>query len=213
MERRGSVYSCLRDSIALHFIYFFLSQVDAHPLTVVEADGTPIEPQVVQSLSVSVAQRYSVIIETSANPGAFYLRGELLTDMFAYDNPGLITEQNAIMRYEGTDMSVIPKDTVPALPSSIPVDLDTTSLKPLMKIDPPHSNAQSKALISFGRTADYSFRAFMNSTSWEAERGNATIFQTVDAQDKGITSNVYNADTQFIQTYDDIQVVDFIFNK
>jgi len=49
-------------------------------MTVIEADGTPIEPQVVQSLSVSVAQRYSVIIETSANPGAFYVRGEVLTE-------------------------------------------------------------------------------------------------------------------------------------
>lgn len=44
--------------------------VDGHVMTVIEADGTPVQPVKVQSVQVSVAQRYSVIIETNQQPGA-----------------------------------------------------------------------------------------------------------------------------------------------
>ncbi len=65
----------------------FRFSVDSHNMTVIEADGTEVEPVVVQSLNVMVAQRYSVIIETDRPVGAYAVRAEVLDDMFPYENP------------------------------------------------------------------------------------------------------------------------------
>ena len=77
--------------------------VDGHALTVIEADGTPIEPQVVSSLQIHVAQRYSVLLTTNMTAESttdqasdarqdggnelqeFWVRSELDKRMFAYE--------------------------------------------------------------------------------------------------------------------------------
>ena len=65
-----------------------------------------------------------------------YLRGEVMTDMFKYNNPALVTEQNAVMRYVGTSDAIMPNDTVPAL-DGITQDLNTSLLVPAIPITPP----------------------------------------------------------------------------
>lgn len=110
-------------------------------------------------------------------------------------------------------MTAMPSETVPSLPSSVSSNLDFSSLVPLQAINPPHSTKQDKVVITFGRTVYNNFRAFFNSTSWDAEIGNATLFQTVDTQKQGTTTDVYDQDSQLVLTYDEVQVVDLIFNN
>ena len=56
--------------------------VDGHTLTVVEADGTPVEPVEVSSVSLAVAQRYSVLLRTNQTAGAYWIRAGLDQDAF-----------------------------------------------------------------------------------------------------------------------------------
>lgn len=58
--------------------------VDYHVLTVIEADGTAVEPFDVASVSVQVAQRYSVLLHTNQTADAYWMRAVLDESMFAY---------------------------------------------------------------------------------------------------------------------------------
>lgn len=51
--------------------------VDSHILTVIEADGTAVEPFDVSSVSLAIAQRYSVLLRTNQTAGAYWMRAEL----------------------------------------------------------------------------------------------------------------------------------------
>ena len=53
-------------------------------LTVIEADGTAVEPFDVAGLSVQVAQRYSVLLRTNQTADAYWMRAVLDESMFAY---------------------------------------------------------------------------------------------------------------------------------
>lgn len=50
--------------------------VDYHPLTLIEADGTLLEPYTVTGVSLDVAQRYSVLLTTNqtAGNGTYWMR-------------------------------------------------------------------------------------------------------------------------------------------
>lgn len=82
--------------------------IDNHTLTVVEAEGTSVEPVQVQSLVLGVAQRYSVLVTLDQTPGPYWIRSELMTDMFTYDNPGVETLTLGVLRYDGTDTDAMP---------------------------------------------------------------------------------------------------------
>ena len=51
--------------------------VDNHPLTIIEADGTLVEPYTVTGLTLIVAQRYSVLLTTNQTAGAYWMRMNL----------------------------------------------------------------------------------------------------------------------------------------
>ena len=48
----------------------------------IEGDGTPVEPVEVSSVSVAVAQRYSVLLRTNQTAGAYWMRAALDTTQF-----------------------------------------------------------------------------------------------------------------------------------
>lgn len=56
--------------------------VDDHVLTVVEADGTVVEPYRVSNVRIDVAQRYSVLLTTDSTPGAFWMRATVSSEAF-----------------------------------------------------------------------------------------------------------------------------------
>ena len=61
----------------------FLVQIDEHELAVTEVDGTDVTPMSYHRISISPAQRYSVIVGTNAkNPDKFWLRARMNTWCF-----------------------------------------------------------------------------------------------------------------------------------
>jgi FtsP/CotA-like multicopper oxidase with cupredoxin domain len=73
--------------------------IDGHPLRVVEADATPVVPFEVagvlcclvtthpivislEGITIAVAQRYSVLLNTNQTVGSYWIRAELDRDMF-----------------------------------------------------------------------------------------------------------------------------------
>ncbi|KAJ1018519.1 hypothetical protein NDA16_004801 [Ustilago loliicola] len=74
--------------------------IDHHMLTVIESDGSIVEPYTTTRLSIAPGQRYSVLV--SANqPGtkAFWLRSEMDHECFNMPNPNLDHQAKAIVQY------------------------------------------------------------------------------------------------------------------
>lgn len=75
--------------------------IDNHPLTVIEADGTLVQPYTVSGVILDVAQRYSVLIHTNSTQkdGTFWMRSTVQTDMFTYDQPGQNADIRGVIRW------------------------------------------------------------------------------------------------------------------
>ncbi|KAK7028675.1 multicopper oxidase [Favolaschia claudopus] len=96
--------------------------VDHHTLTLIEADGSPVEPVKVRDLVLQPAQRYSVLIarergDEEDGVEAFWVRAVMVEDKFAYEKH---PEARAILRYTDTSSASIPTSTVSAtLPTTL----------------------------------------------------------------------------------------------
>lgn len=60
--------------------------IDNHTLTVVEADGVSVEPVEVRSVTMGVAQRYSVLVTLNQQPGSYWMRSTLAMDAFTCES-------------------------------------------------------------------------------------------------------------------------------
>ena len=73
--------------------------VDYHTLSVVEVDGTLVDPYDVTCVTFAVAQRYSVLLKTdNSTGGPFWMRATLQSDMFTYGEPGQNLDIRGIIR-------------------------------------------------------------------------------------------------------------------
>ncbi|KAI0649905.1 multicopper oxidase-domain-containing protein [Trametes meyenii] len=205
--------------------------VDAHALTVVEADGTPVRPVAVAAVSVAVAQRYSVLLRTDATGGAtggaFWMRAALDQDAFTYDNPGVQTEVRGVLRYgdgvSGDDSDAMMPDAAllddpPPLPAGAPqADLDTDDLVPVGGGPAPDATFSVYFTISmqYPGGADYlsRFLSFINSTSWEPLQGTASLFARVGNASADGASATYGGGSQLVTTVDERHVVEFVIDN
>ncbi|TFK81611.1 multicopper oxidase [Polyporus arcularius HHB13444] len=192
--------------------------VDNHTLEVIEADGTAVEPFAVSSLSIAVAQRYSVLLRTNQTTGAYWFRSALDQDAFTYDNPGVQTEIRGIVRY-GVDNATIPDvallDSPPSLPDGAPGDLDTTDLVPVDGGPAPDSTFSVYLTISmqYASGPDYlsRFLSFINSTSWEPLLKTSSLFAHLG--NHTVDGSATLADSQLVTTVNEVHVVDMIIDN
>ncbi|KAH7922075.1 laccase [Leucogyrophana mollusca] len=70
--------------------------IDDHNFTIVEADGEPTEPLVVDSIQILAGQRYSIILEANQPADNYWVRAKGNYD-FSFDNG----QNSAILRYAG----------------------------------------------------------------------------------------------------------------
>lgn len=191
----------------------FRFSVDGHNITVVEADGTEIEPIVVQSLTVMTAQRYSVIITADRAPGAYAVRAQALDDMFAYDNPDLVTNQYAIMRYDDTPASAQPLTNVSVPNSAIVTEsLDVGALIPRVAIDPPAANATTTLVVNFGLDAESDWHAFFNQSTFTSEM--APLASLLQAFNNGSSEGTaYAPNDELVVTTNEVVVMDVVVNN
>ncbi|WFD34155.1 phospholipase C [Malassezia cuniculi] len=82
--------------------------VDGHTLTVIEADGTLVEPITVHRVPIAPGQRYSVLLnrvetEDGAMPSRVWMRAEMAPECFQYANPHLDYTTRAVLSYSPGD--------------------------------------------------------------------------------------------------------------
>ncbi|KZT04954.1 multicopper oxidase [Laetiporus sulphureus 93-53] len=192
--------------------------VDNHTLMVIEADGTAVDPVEVSSVSVAVAQRYSVLLRTNQTAGAYWMRAALDQTAFTYDNPGCQTEIRGVMRY-GVDDDAMPDiellDNAPSLPSGAPGTLDTANLVPVGGGPAPEPTFSTYFTISmqYPEGGDYYSRylAFINNTSWEPLNTTSSLFAHL-----GNSTSDGSADfsgSQLITTVNEIATVEMIIDN
>ncbi|KAI1782831.1 multicopper oxidase [Ganoderma leucocontextum] len=194
--------------------------VDNHTLTVVEADGTPVKSFEVSSVSVAVAQRYSVLLRTNQSAGAYWIRAGLDQDAFTYDNPGVQTEIRGVLRY-GVANDTIPDftllDNPPSLSAGSPEELDTSDLVPVGGGPAPNATFQVYFTISMqyaSTTGDNylsKFLAFVNSTSWEPLQGTSTLFSHLGNGTSDGSATL--ASSQLITTINEQHVVQMVIDN
>ncbi|ORY41700.1 Cupredoxin [Rhizoclosmatium globosum] len=139
----------------------FLFSVDAHSLTVIEVDGVGVVPYVVDSLTINVGQRYSVLITASQKPGNYWIRAKMYhgnpwTSM-PHLPPGFNPDVRAILRYKGITqrpLQMIPTLQTPTPPTeqdtylyqfdfqTLPGDTYQKAYNTLSKLSPTSSSSQ-----------------------------------------------------------------------
>ncbi|WFD28766.1 L-ascorbate oxidase [Malassezia nana] len=80
--------------------------VDGHTMTVIEADGTLVEPMTVHRIPIAPGQRYSVILhrEPSSKRDRVWMRSEMSGECFKYMNPVMDPMVKAIVDYDDDDL-------------------------------------------------------------------------------------------------------------
>ncbi|KIJ23523.1 multicopper oxidase [Sphaerobolus stellatus SS14] len=196
--------------------------VDSHPLTLIEADGTLLEPTSVNSVTLAVAQRYSVLLHanaTAAENATYWIRTTVQSDMFTYDQPGQNVDIRGIIRYtDALSPTGLPGD--PASPdpgagvSGLP-DIDgTTTLVPAVNDVAPNATRGYHVSFAFENTDDGRFLGFMNTTSWDPLKGTTTLL-SARKNPKGYAAlgGGIAAGDQFMITEDSIEVVDLMIDN
>ncbi|KAI0033322.1 multicopper oxidase 3B [Vararia minispora EC-137] len=194
--------------------------VDGHPLTLIEADSTPTSPIVVSSVTVAVAQRYSVLLtaDATSNPGGLYwMRAEMQTDMFRYQQPGQNTDVRAVLRYARTYSDVpfraVPEKSSSLDPAGLPSIDGKTELVPLQGGPPPDATVAYYLQYSFQKTSAHQFLGFMNKTSWEPLQRDATLFSVQRDPSGSAPQGASVKHEQFIIAEDSVQVVDLYISS
>ncbi|KAF8589080.1 multicopper oxidase [Ramaria rubella] len=187
--------------------------IDAHPLTLIEADGTLLTPTTVSSVTLAVAQRYSVLVRANATGnGTYWMRATLQSDMFKYTQYGQNLDIRGVVRYADVSAVALPGDPSSPNPGSgtNAPDVDgRTVLVPLVRDVAPEATRAHRIMVSFQKTSDDYYLGFMNRTSWEFHRERATLLE-VHKNPLGYApagASIAPGD-QFIVTEDEIQVVD-----
>lgn len=144
----------------------FQFSIDNHSLSVIEADGTVVQPTSIHRLEIAVAQRYSVIFHANQTASNYWMRAEMNTFCFAVDNPVLNPEVMALVTYTNdTAAPTLSSDWAEALDVSC-IDLDVASMVPTAVEEAPPPDLVFGLTTSFQIGAYQLDRAYVNGTSW-----------------------------------------------
>ncbi|XP_017889706.1 laccase-4-like isoform X2 [Ceratina calcarata] len=92
--------------------------VEGHNLTVINSDGQPIKPIVVDSLVSLAGERYDFVINTNQEPGAYWIQLRGLDDCSH-------VQQLAILQYVGASSTPRTEEPHNPLPSEVALDITT----------------------------------------------------------------------------------------
>ena len=190
--------------------------MDNHTLSVIEADGTMVQPLDIHRVEIAVAQRYSVILNANQTASNYWIRSQMNTFCFATDNAILDPDVKALLTYtnstEGPTESLDWSDTV----DDVCEDLNATLLVPSVTEEAPPAQTLYALQFSFG-IGDYAIdRAYVNGTSWTAAHV-PTLNQAVDGLKAGNStfdvagvSSAYTTPNQYVIDVPQDQVVDLL---
>ncbi|KAF9351751.1 hypothetical protein BGX26_010278, partial [Mortierella sp. AD094] len=174
----------------------FLFSIDNHLLQVIEADGTDLNPIMVESLPINAGQRYSVIVTSNQDVQNYWMRAEFGTACLPNTPTNLDPIVLGEIRYQGagkaTPTSVgrfVPeppqKGEPPQLnPAFVEAckDLNLYSLHPLkpQPILEPITNS-FLVRISFKTNKDHIVRGYLNDITYSGNAWNPTIVQNLNS--------------------------------
>ncbi|KAF8434370.1 laccase [Boletus edulis BED1] len=112
--------------------------IDGHRMTIIEVDGTEVEPVEVDSIPILVAQRYSVVITAARPVGNYWIRALSNLPNASFDGG----QNLAILRYDGAP------DQDPTTVPTYELAFDEGSLHPLLHPGAPGIPEIGKADVS-----------------------------------------------------------------
>jgi iron transport multicopper oxidase len=162
----------------------FIVGVDGLSLTVIEVDGTEVQPYVVSNVTVNVAQRVSVLIDWSKrsrdllSQSSIYLRVTAVTANYPVDltvykpsyNPNFSNKNVARALFTFVDVTPNPAspidapNAIPQLLPSVPqpTDFNGLNFRPVRAVRAPDSQYQLNLTIVFQNDANGIFRPYIN---------------------------------------------------
>ncbi|KAI0786920.1 multicopper oxidase [Abortiporus biennis] len=125
--QRGKRYRMRLIAMSCEPNYIF--SIDQHIMTVIEADGTTVEPVNVDSLQIFAAQRYSFVLEANQPVNNYWMRAQPDLGVNVTTVGGV---NSAILRYEGA-----PEEEPTTTQSQSKLPLLETSLHPFIPMPVP----------------------------------------------------------------------------
>lgn len=138
-------------------------------------------PYETDSVVLSAAQRYDIIVEADAKPGNYWMRAMWVNTCAAVanDNPDSGT---GIVRYDATSTSDPTSTTNVTLPTAC-ADEPRESLVPYLKLDVTNIAGTTLENLNMRLTHDGVFQWTINSSSLVIDWGNPTLKQIFDEVD------------------------------
>lgn len=154
----------------------FQFSIDGHNLTVIANDLVPIVPYTTEAVGVAIGQRYDVIVEASAAPGDYWLRGTWNSACSNNLNPEGIT---GIIRYDGAASTADPTTVSTVTKALTCGDEDPADLVPHLALDVGVWNEIASESLSIGLGGDW-FQWTLNGSSLELDWEAPTVMEIVN---------------------------------
>jgi FtsP/CotA-like multicopper oxidase with cupredoxin domain len=207
------------------FIPFEFS-IDLHTLTLIETDGTLIEPLETDYVDIAVGERYSFFLNrTNTDFDAYWIHARFNQFCLKNANPNLATDVQAIVSYNsvfetpetsqtwtysgGTPKCLsFPQDKLRTLNQQVPMNKNGSTRPDLyVELD-----------VSFTQAADQMTYGFFNQYTWDALSNTSSMHELLFNQVFRNVSHVENQQTynnhQYMLNFDDRgMIVDFLINN
>ncbi|CAE7080286.1 unnamed protein product [Rhizoctonia solani] len=183
---------------ALAMFHFW---IDGHEMRIIEVDGTDIAEASTPLLTLTVAQRYSILVtarnDTSQN---FLVHANMDADMFDDIPDELELNRTSSITYSKS-APMAPEQTMDDY-GSMPWD---TTFKPLEPMTLPNPTEELELGVFFDTMDNGINRAMFNNVTWNTPIVPSTISALTMGEDASV-QNVYGPNTQVVQYGDIIQM-------
>jgi FtsP/CotA-like multicopper oxidase with cupredoxin domain len=151
-------------------------QIDGHQLEVINMDFTAIEPYTTDTLSIGIGQRYMVLVKANQTPGNYWMRAD---SQNACGHTLQADDIKGIIRYAGSNNT----DDVPTSTPHAYVggcrDEPLTSLVPMVKLNPVHSDVEYVKEVTVG-VSDFLYKWSLSGTSFMSHYEDPTLVHVLD---------------------------------
>ncbi|KAG6841148.1 hypothetical protein C0991_001425 [Blastosporella zonata] len=182
----------------------FFFWVDGHDMRIIEVDGTDVEESPIDLISVTVAQRYSVLVtarnDTSAN---WAIHANMDTDMFDTVPDTLNPNATSSVTYS-TSASLTDLGFVDAYH-----DVDDVSLVPVIQIAQPPVTRTIELEVSFDTMDDGTNHAMFNGITYNAPLV-PSVFSALTLGENATVASAYGP-TSFV--IDHLDVIDIVIKN
>ncbi|KAJ6616429.1 Fet3 protein [Mycena sp. CBHHK59/15] len=196
----GKTYRLRVVNTSAFAMFFFW--IDGHDMSVIEVDGTDIEAYPIDLLTLTVAQRYSVLVkarnDTSAN---WAVHANMDTDMFDTVPDTLNPNSTASITYDSSLTAVTDAGVIAAY-----ADVDDIAMVPLVAVPAPPATRTITLEVSFDTMDDGTNHAMFNRVTYNSPLVPAVLSALT------LGSNATVADAYGPQSFvlDHMEVVDIV---